>query len=37
MFVNRLRELAFLERRYESDQAELIVLLSLRFHGAADR
>ena len=36
MFVNRQRELAFLERRYVSDQAELVVLYGRRRVGKTE-
>lgn len=38
MFINRVRELAFLEKRYAAPQAELVVLYGRRrlpFHPAA--
>lgn len=36
MFVNRVRELAFLEKRYVSDQAELLVLYGRRRVGKTE-
>jgi hypothetical protein len=36
MFVNRVRELAFLERRYASEQAELVVLYGRRRVGKTE-
>lgn len=36
MFVNRVRELAFLERRYASGQAELVVLYGRRRVGKTE-
>lgn len=36
MFINRVRELAFLERRYVSDQAELVVLYGRRRVGMTE-
>ena len=36
MFINRVRELAFLERRYTSEQAELVVLYGRRRVGKTE-
>ena len=36
MFINRVRELAFLERRYGTDQAELVVLYGRRRVGKTE-
>lgn len=36
MFINRVRELAFLERRYASDRAELVVLYGRRRVGKTE-
>lgn len=36
MFINRVRELSFLERRYAADQAELVVLYGRRRVGKTE-